>query len=760
MIKDRVIQKRIKGKVLAMAMTAVMASFFVPLRVEAAALELGDKTRGYLEFSAEGYRYTITGEEAFTPCDKGEDGCTHEIKTSNGTATAGIAVTGGTHNIILNGVDIDTTQTDATRMSAMSVSPNATANVFLKGSNKLVSASTYAGIEVPTNATLSIQTHKDDKDASLYAKSDYGGAGIGGAGEKDPSAGNIRIYNGNITAIGGSGGAGIGGAGSGSAGTIIIDDGEIKAIGGSGENVANSEKHIGAPGIGAGNDYQGDEFAKALGDITINGGDVIAWGGKGVANAAGQQAEGIAAGKLSSKEGGTAVVITNGFRGNMEDENFNGLRWTAKEDGTDTDGSAKIVRGTACTVYGDVTLPESMKNGLQTGETLLIPPNCSITIPTDWAEWVCWGTIKGEGNGKIVNADRIREERGGFVDVADENLEVILEAKDFNVNTGLIFKGEPFADTEVYSINDEREGANKKIYRINTDGWTHKYNFGVNGTVTDEVKNAGKYTLIYSKPNCPTISIGFEVAQCDIGKCTVAPIEPVPYTGVAYSHKEIKPYMTLGTYELVSNDYSANFEDKKNTNAGEAKFEISGAGNFTGKRELTYAIQKASITNTDDNKITDVTLLVSSGGVFTGGNYDGSVHKPDSQSVTLSTLKTADKILTKGNDYIVEYYRKDKKLDDTKVDDFKDAGEITVRIIGTGNFDGTVDAKYMINPIKLPVQSVVAESRKYNGTNEVNIKEITVDEASKEILDSDKGKVQADAKKLIGIISGGQAAFL
>ena len=38
MIKDRVIQKRIKGKVLAMAMTAVMASFFVPLRIEAASV--------------------------------------------------------------------------------------------------------------------------------------------------------------------------------------------------------------------------------------------------------------------------------------------------------------------------------------------------------------------------------------------------------------------------------------------------------------------------------------------------------------------------------------------------------------------------------------------------------------------------------------------------------------------------------------------------------------------------------------------------
>ena len=50
MIKDRVIQKRIKGKVLAMAMTAVMASFFVPLGAEAADLELGDASGGYLEF--------------------------------------------------------------------------------------------------------------------------------------------------------------------------------------------------------------------------------------------------------------------------------------------------------------------------------------------------------------------------------------------------------------------------------------------------------------------------------------------------------------------------------------------------------------------------------------------------------------------------------------------------------------------------------------------------------------------------------------
>lgn len=750
MIKDRVIQKRIKGKVLAMAMTAVMASFFVPLGAEAADLELGDASGGYLEFSAEGYRYTKDGTEAFTKC---EENCTHTIKTKNKTSKYGISVTGGTHNIILDGVDIDTSkETDTNKwMSALSVSPNATANVTLKGTNKLVSVNTFAGISVPPDATLSIKRDEKDEAASLFAKSNYGGAGIGGSGEADnSSAGNITIYSGNITAIGGCGGAGIGGSGKGSAGNIVIHDGKVKAIGGGGNSEENPKKQLGAPGIGAGNESQENPYTSASGSITINGGDVTAWGGKHLSSG---QADGMAAKSLESKKGATAIVVTNGFRANMNTDGFNGLRWSADNKGTSLpDGSPDIQRGNACTVYGHVTLPESLKNGIQIGETLFIDRGCSITIPTEWGSWVCKGKITGDG--KIVNADLIRVDEGGFLDIADENLEVILQAKDFTITPNLTFKGEVFSDTEVYTIGDYREGANGKLYRINTDGWTRKYNFGLNGALTEEVKNAGKYTLVYSKAGCPTVSIDFEVTPCDIGKCTISPIEPVEYTGAKYGISEIKPYMTLGSYELTSGDYTCDFDQKghNNTNAGEAKFLVVGKDNFTGEREVSYAIKKASITNTEDKKITEVTLLAQGSAVFTGGNYGQGVHKPESEKVIVSTLKTADKTLKKGTDYIVEYYRKDTKLTEDKPDDFKDAGEITVKIIGTGNFDGTVDAKYMINPIKLPVQSVVAESRKYNGTNEVNIKEITVDEASKDILDSDKGKVQADAKKLVGLI--------
>ena len=588
MIKDRVIQKRIKGKVLAMAMTAVVASFFVPLGVEAAELELGGTTKGFLEFSAEGYRYNKTGTEAFIDCPTDGDGnCTHTIRSATGGASKyGISVTGGTHNIILKDVNIDTSQeTDNNkRMSALSVSPNATANVTLQGTNKLVSANTFAGISVPPEATLSIKVEEKDTTSSLFAQSKYGGAGIGGSGEADnSSAGNITIYSGNITAMGGSGGAGIGGSGKGSAGNIVIHDGKIKAIGGTGKQVEDPKKQIGAPGIGAGNESQENPYATASGSITINGGDVIAWGGKHLSSG---QADGMAAKTLESKEGATAIVVTNGFRANMNTDGFNGLRWSAdKEDPDLTDGSPAIRRGNACTVYGHVTLPESLKNGLQLGEILNIPRNCSITIPTDWGAWVCNGKITGDG--KIVNADLIRVDEGGFLDIADENLEVILQEKDFTITPNLTFKGEVFSDTEVFTIGDYREGANGKLYRINTEGWTKKYNFGMDGALTEEVKNAGKYTLVYSKAGCPTVSIGFEVAPCDIGKCTISPIEPVEYTGAKYGKADIKPYMTLGAYELTSGDYDCDFDQKgyNNINAGEAKFLIRGDSNFTGERE-------------------------------------------------------------------------------------------------------------------------------------------------------------------------------
>ena len=114
MIKDRVIQKRIKGKVLAMAMTAVMASFFVPWGVGAAdgdtsttpgggGTQTPPSSGGALIGDLSQTDYTISG----TTCYTKEGKCQGHIIDGADSKTNGIIVEGGVHDIILKNTNID-----------------------------------------------------------------------------------------------------------------------------------------------------------------------------------------------------------------------------------------------------------------------------------------------------------------------------------------------------------------------------------------------------------------------------------------------------------------------------------------------------------------------------------------------------------------------------------------------------------------------------------------------------------------------------
>ena len=216
MIKDRVIQKRIKGKVLAMAMTAVVASFFVPLGVEAAQTvqtsQRAGNGNGNLILTDEGYYWEKAGIDTITSC--GTSGCEGHTITGTGTDSVewGIKVESGKHDIIMNNVNIDLSNItdDAQRPSALDIGKKAEVNLTLKGNNTLTSARTRAGIAVPDSASLTIK--EGEPGASLTVSSPYGGAGIGGDGVADTvTAGNITIESGTIKATGGAGGAGGGG---------------------------------------------------------------------------------------------------------------------------------------------------------------------------------------------------------------------------------------------------------------------------------------------------------------------------------------------------------------------------------------------------------------------------------------------------------------------------------------------------------------------------------------------------------------------
>ena len=228
-----------------------------------------------------------------------------------------VTVTGsnaGTSNVvdIINNTDDDLKVTlsdvdiaDTKGKAPLSVSGTGDTTIELDGNNSLTGSGWSAGLERNeekdsdgnvTSGKLTIQD--EDKNGSLEATGNYGGAGIGGGNLKN--SGEIEITGGTITATGALDGAGIGGGGSGGDGTVTISGGNITARGGSSDN----PKAICGAGIGGGGGY-GDAKVTITGDAVIE----EATGGGGCA--------GIGSGYYNSK---TDITIS----GNAEVKNAQG----------------------------------------------------------------------------------------------------------------------------------------------------------------------------------------------------------------------------------------------------------------------------------------------------------------------------------------------------------------------------------------------------------------------------------------------------
>lgn len=129
--------------------------------------------------------------------------------------------------------------------------------------NNLSNDGTYAGLNVSSNAKITIKAETDAVNDSLTANGGKYGAGIGG--ERSSDGGDITISGGEITANGGKYSAGIGGGYQGGMGNITISGGSVTANGGDGGY---------CPGIGTSLYCRQDG-----GNITISGGKITANGG-------------------------------------------------------------------------------------------------------------------------------------------------------------------------------------------------------------------------------------------------------------------------------------------------------------------------------------------------------------------------------------------------------------------------------------------------------------------------------------------------
>ncbi|MCD7946868.1 MAG: InlB B-repeat-containing protein [Oscillospiraceae bacterium] len=244
-----------------------------------------DLTDGDVVISSTGYTQGSGSFEAWTD---------DYVLTSSGTTSHTITAASGTHQITLDGIDIDTTG------CAFSIEMEAEVTLTLADgtTNTLTSGPGYAGIYVSTYENDPVEAARltIDGEGTLIVKggdstsaSTTGGAGIGGNGHINgvssddvDSFGVITIEGGSITATGGSSsGANYGaGAGIGSGGiwggpyypegTIIINGGMVSATGGTASNDA------GGAGIGSGG--SSTDWSSLI-TVTIAGGIVNAEGG-------------------------------------------------------------------------------------------------------------------------------------------------------------------------------------------------------------------------------------------------------------------------------------------------------------------------------------------------------------------------------------------------------------------------------------------------------------------------------------------------
>lgn len=316
-------------------------------------------------------------------------------------------------------------------------------------------------------------------------------------------------------------------------------------------------------------------------------------------------------------------------------------------------------------------------------------------------------------------------------------------------------------------------------------------------TVTgDSEKNAGSYTLqVQAKENgnfTGSKSVEWKIEGKSAADFTVS-LDPASFV---YDGKEKKPGAEVRDGVVIlseGRDYTLSYEN--NVNAGQAKGIISGKGDYTGRKEVLFAIRPAEVDTVDletnaleynrmeqtirvlnvyadeialnedeytvnGNTGTDagdyeVTVTAKPGGNFTGSVtapwvileaeeksfeveleqteyvYDGTARTPE------VTVRDRSAVLREGEDYFVEYA------------DNINAGTAKVMVSGIGNYRGTKILSFRINRAVIDAVQLESNELSYTGTNlsplitEVKAGNLTVPEDAYSI--SGNTKVRAGA---------------
>ena len=180
-----------------------------------------------------------------------------------------------------------------------------------------------------------------------------------------------------------------------------------------------------------------------------------------------------------------------------------------------------------------------------------------------------------------------------------------------------------------------------------------------------------KHTITFHVINDPSVT----PAPVNISKCAVT-VKDQTYTG-----KALKPALTVkyGKTKLVKGtDYTVSY--KNNKGAGTATVTLTGKGDYTGTRKVTFTIKPAKLSKCTFSALKDAV-------------YSGAARKP-AVTVKFGTAK-----LKKGTDYTVAYKNN------------IEVGTATVTLTGKGNFTGTKKLTFAINPKNVSISKLAAGTK-------------------------------------------------
>ena len=198
--------------------------------------------------------------------------------------------------------------------------------------------------------------------------------------------------------------------------------------------------------------------------------------------------------------------------------------------------------------------------------------------------------------------------------------------------------------------------------------------------------NVGEYTVTLTgkKLYYKSAEKTFTITAKTLVSSNIADIAALTYTGTAF---EPEVTVTDGTKTLAEGtDYTVEYSN--NINAGtSAKVIVKGKGNYTGTAEKAFTINPKTLTASN---IADIAALT----------YTGTAFEPE------VTVTDGTKSLVEGTDYTVEYSNNTNAGTSAKA-----------TITGKGNYTGTIEKTFTINP-KTLVASNVADitAQTYTGS--------------------------------------------